>query len=188
MKFTEEQKKNIEDEFKAYEDSQYAGKDKVERQKLGQFFTPPILSIRMAEKFDIDKFDDNTVLDPTCGNGSLLMTCILGGAKPENIFGIELDEKILKQCHERLCSPDDFKKKYGETIVGNKYLNGHYVPIENIHLGNALNKECYIFPNSPKETQHKGCEYKFEINETNPDGIVTFINKNTGHTAFHFGQ
>jgi hypothetical protein len=62
MKFTEEQKKNIEDEFKAYEDSQYAGKDKVERQKLGQFFTPPILSIRMAEKFDIDKFDDNTVL------------------------------------------------------------------------------------------------------------------------------
>lgn len=188
MTFTDEQKKLIQEEFTAYEGSQYAGKDKAERQKLGQFFTPPALSIKMAEKFEVDEFGDKDVLDPTCGNGSLLMTCILGGANPDYVFGIELDEKILKQCHERLCSPKEFKEEYGEDIVGNKYLNGHYVPIKNIHHGNALNKDCYIFPHSPHETQYRGCEYKFETGKDDKDiGKVTFINKDSGTARFTFG-
>lgn len=52
MKISDEVKTKIEEEFKKFEGIQYGGKDKKERQKLGQFFTPPILTIQMLEKFE----------------------------------------------------------------------------------------------------------------------------------------
>lgn len=55
--------------------------------------------------------------------GSLLAGCILAGADPNKCYGIELDPQILKVCRERL-------SKLG-------------VPKYNLHLGNALNPDCY---------------------------------------------
>ena len=51
MKLSEEIKNKIQEEYDAWANMQYARKDKKERQKLGQFFTPPQLTIRMLEKF-----------------------------------------------------------------------------------------------------------------------------------------
>jgi type I restriction-modification system DNA methylase subunit len=48
---------------------QYAGKTKEERQKLGQFFTPPQLTIQMIEKFE--NLEGN-ILDPTVGCGRVI--------------------------------------------------------------------------------------------------------------------
>lgn len=123
MKLTEEQKKAIETEFNEWTAVQYAGKDKKERQKMGQFFTPPALTIKMIEKFDALK--DKTILDPTAGAGGLLVACILAGANPELVYGIELDPEIVKVCRKRLA-------KYG-------------VPKKNIKLGDALKTESYNF-------------------------------------------
>lgn len=55
--------------------------------------------------------------------GGLLAGCILAGADPNKCYGIELDPQILKVCRERL-------SKLG-------------VPKYNLHLGNALNPDCY---------------------------------------------
>ena len=121
MKLTEEQKSAIESEFKQWTETQYAGKDKKERQKLGQFFTPPALTIKMLEKFDSIK--DKDILDPTCGAGGLLVACILAGADPKRIYGIELDPEVLEIAKRRL-------GKLG-------------VPSSNLILGDALDPESY---------------------------------------------
>ena len=122
MTLSEEIKQKIIEEYKEWEEHQYAGKSKSERQEMGQFFTPPELTIQMIEKFE-DM--EGTIIDPTCGCGGLLVGCILAGADPKKIYGIEYDENILALCRERL-------DKFG-------------VPKDNIHLGNALNDDCYDF-------------------------------------------
>ena len=121
MKLSEEQRSAIETEFKQWTETQYAGKDKKERQKLGQFFTPPVLTIKMIEKFDSVK--DKDILDPTVGAGGLLAGCILAGADPKRIYGIELDPEVLEIARKRL-------GKLG-------------VPSSNLMLGNALDPESY---------------------------------------------
>ena len=121
MKLTKKQKNAIKSEFKQWTETQYAGKDKKERQKLGQFFTPPALTIKMLEKFDSVK--DKDILDPTVGAGGLLAGCILAGADPKRCYGIELDPEVLEIARKRL-------GKLG-------------VPSSNLILGNALDPESY---------------------------------------------
>ena len=121
MKLTKKQKNAIKSEFKQWTETQYAGKDKKERQKLGQFFTPPALTIKMLEKFDSVK--DKDILDPTVGAGGLLAACILAGADPKRCYGIELDSEVLEIARKRL-------GKLG-------------VPSSNLILGNALDPESY---------------------------------------------
>ena len=121
MKLTKKQKNAIKSEFKQWTETQYAGKDKKERQKLGQFFTPPALTIKMIEKFDSIK--DKDILDPTVGAGGLLAGCILAGADPKRCYGIELDPEVLEIARKRL-------GKLG-------------VPSSNLILGDALDPESY---------------------------------------------
>ena len=121
MKLTKKQKNAIESEFKQWTETQYAGKDKKERQKLGQFFTPPALTIKMIEKFDAIK--DKDILDPTVGAGGLLAACILAGADPKRCYGIELDPEVLE--------------------IARKRLGNLGVPSSNLILGNALDPESY---------------------------------------------
>lgn len=123
MKITEENKQAIIDEFNNWTETMYAGKNKEERQKLGQFFTPPALTIKMIEKFD--DITDKDILDPACGAGGLLVACILAGADPNRVYGIEIDENILAICRTRL-------EKYG-------------VPAKNLKVGDALIPASYEF-------------------------------------------
>ena len=150
MKLTAKQKTAIETEFKQWSELQYAGKDKKERQKLGQFFTPPPLTIKMLEKFDTVK--DKDILDPTVGAGGLLVACILVGADPNRIYGIELDPAILKVCRRRLL-------KYG-------------VPPWHIKEGNALD------PTSYKFARDERFEEAFAVVDRQDDGILLSIVNN----------
>ena len=119
----------IEEEYNSFVEEQYAGKSLEERQKLGQFFTPPELTLKMLEKLDIKKND--TLLDPCLGAGGLLAAAIImKKVKPENCYGIELDADILKIAQKRL-------SKLG-------------VPLANLHHGNALNSQCYEFKDGYK--------------------------------------
>ena len=121
MKLDIETKEKIQAEYDAWQAEQYAGKDKKERQKLGQFFTPPALTVKMIEKFDSVK--DKDILDPTVGAGGLLAACILAGADPKRIYGIELDPEVLEIARKRL-------GKLG-------------VPSSNLILGDALDPKSY---------------------------------------------
>lgn len=123
MYLSQQIKDAIKTEYDAWFTPQYGDKTKKERQKLGQFFTPPELSIRMIEKFD--SITEKDILDPTVGAGGLLAAIILAGADPRRCYGIELDPDILKIAQCRLV-------KLG-------------VPPSNLHLGNALESESYDF-------------------------------------------
>ena len=122
MLLTDKQKQDIIEEFNEWKDKMYANKTLAERQDYGQFFTPPELTIRMLEKFENL---EGKILDPALGAGNLLAAAIKAGADPKNIYGIELDSEILKIAADRLFA------------LG--------VPKENIHLGNAINEDCYHF-------------------------------------------
>ena len=123
MTLNDDIKSKIQAEYDAWQSQQYAGKDKKARQAKAQFFTPPALTIKMLEKFD--SLEGKDILDPTCGAGGLLVACILAGADPKRIYGIELDKDIREVCLKRLCP------------MG--------VPENNIKLGNALDDDAYEF-------------------------------------------
>ena len=120
MKLSEETKNRIQAEYDAWKEIQYAGKDKKERQKFGQFFTPPQLTIRMLEKFD--SLEGN-VLDPCLGAGGLIAAAVIAGADPSKCYGIELDPSVLELAKTRLA-------KLG-------------VPEQNLKQGDALDPKSY---------------------------------------------
>ena len=130
MQLNNSQKEAIVDEYSQWKDRMYADKSLSERQDLGQFFTPPSLTIKMIEKFQ-DLNDD--VLDPCCGAGGLLAATIMAGADPKRCYGIELDSEIHKIAVERL----------GELGV----------PEKNVICGNALDSKTYqLLPFTKKNT------------------------------------
>lgn len=121
MRLPEQVKKAIEAEYASWMDEQYVGKDKAERQKLAQFFTPPALSIKMLEK--LDSLEGKDILDPALGAGGLIAAAVLAGADPKRCFGIEIDEEVLAVARRRLA-------KLG-------------VPPCNLVLGDALDPKSY---------------------------------------------
>ncbi len=127
MKLSEEIKRKIEEEYTSWEHRQYANNTKEQRDALGQFFTPPSISIQMIEQFDCDSLAGKTILDPTIGAGGLIAACIIAGADPKLCYGNEFDENILKECKARLMS------------MG--------VPEVNLHLGDATIPECVMLEN-----------------------------------------
>lgn len=120
MKLSEEQKKKIELALENYT-NEYAGKSREERKSKGQFFTPACLVIQMLETFDCEEPGNQTILDPTAGNGNLLVGALIAGFKPENVYGNELDPDIY------------------EILV--KRLSEYGVPRENLVNMDCLSKE-----------------------------------------------
>ena len=100
MKISDDIKQKIQQEYDNYVNIQYGTKTKEERQKLGQFFTPPELSIQMIEKYD----DLNgTILDPAVGCGRVISSMYnCSELILKNVIGIELDETIARLCIKRL--------------------------------------------------------------------------------------
>ena len=100
MKLTDDIKQKIQAEYDSWKDLLWAGKDLKERQKLGQFATPPQLVFKMLEKFDT--LQDKDILDPCLGAGNLIAGAVLAGADPSRCYGIELDPAVLKVAKKRL--------------------------------------------------------------------------------------
>lgn len=137
---------NIIPEYESWKEVMYAGKSKEERRKMGQFFTPPELTVGMIERFNTL---DGDCLDSTCGAGNLLIGMVFAKFQYYNencrlnswnktfqdcideIYGVELDSDILKVCHDRLQHLCDFIKiKYQFEV---KFNPTHF------QLGDALN-------------------------------------------------
>ena len=135
---------------------------------MGMFFTPSELGIQMLEKFE-SLTEEDTVLDPTCGCGLLLAYSIIAGAKPEKCFGVELDPEMVR--------------------IAKSELGKLGVPEYNIHWGNALNRECFYFPESPYDDTFPRHDiiYSFSCDLENKKdlGKVQFFNKD-GTEYIHF--
>ena len=99
MTISNDIKTKIQIEYDNWKDKLWAGKTKEERSKLGQFATPPQLTIKMLEKFN--NLNGN-VLDPTIGAGNLIAAAIIAGADPAKCYGIELDPVVHKVAQLRL--------------------------------------------------------------------------------------
>ena len=121
MQLSDDIKAKIQAEYDSWRDKLWAGKTKEERQKLGQFATPPPLTIKMLEKFD--SLEGKDILDPALGAGGLIAAAIIAGADPKRCYGIELDEEVLGIARMRLA-------KLG-------------VPPRNLILGDALDPKSY---------------------------------------------
>ena len=106
--------------------------------KFGEFFTPTPLANRMLDKFSEDSWHSKgTFLDPTCGNGQLLVEVIrrkLMKGHPAiqalfTTYGVEIQNKNTVECRKRilelLVAADDYgvineafyKKALNYTIV-----------------------------------------------------------------------
>ena len=129
MLLTQEVKDLIIKEFEEFRDQMYAGKNKEERQELGQFFTPPEISIQMIERFEWDTLAGKKILDPTSGSGNLLAACLLAGADSDKLYGNEYDKKMLDVCRKRL-----------NRIC--KQLGKPGIPYHHLHQGDALEPRC----------------------------------------------
>lgn len=157
MTLTNETIEKINEEYSQWEKQQYAEFDLEHRQKLGMFYTPPALTVKMLEKF---KDMDGTFLDPTCGAGGLIAAAIIAGADPKKCYGIELSDEIVDIARNRLA-------KLG-------------VPRWNIKQGDALKSESYDFDESlrDKDTLYfdifdKGCNKIEIVLELNIEGKTT---------------
>lgn len=155
MKISEEIKKAIKEEAESFKKNlketegvdEYGLKEgeRGDRDKLGQFFTPPELCISMLEMYDcaLQEFATKTILDPTCGSGNLIMAALIAGISvskdyPKNVFGNELSLKPLELCRKRFTH-------YCETH-GLKEYDRNFWRIH-LHQGNALNPDCLLDKN-----------------------------------------
>ena len=117
MVLTEEVKQKILENSATWYNKQYGSLTEEKRKELGAFYTPGGFVIKMIEKFsDME----GKICDPTCGSGNLLVGCIIAGADPKKIYGIELDAEMAELCRNRL-------SEFG-------------VPRENIVTGDALSQ------------------------------------------------
>lgn len=128
MQLTKEQKEAIIKEyndFQSHIQDEYNNNSREKRDELGQFYTPPELTIQMIEMFECSQEEllTKTICDPTAGSGNLLAACIVGGANPDNIYANEYDEGVV------------------ESILRPR-LNKLGVPNKNIHVGDAFNDDC----------------------------------------------
>ena len=135
MTLTQEVKDLIAKEFEDFRDQMYAGKTKEERQALGQFFTPPEISIQMIERFNCDSLAGQTILDPACGSGNLLAACLIAGADPDKVFGNDYDSIMVLECRKRLQNINPRVQDW------------------QIHKGDATKSKCFDFSPDYKEQE-----------------------------------
>ena len=144
MIITKRQIRNIFFEFNKFKEYMYAGKTKEERDELAQFFTPPEISIKLLEMYNVESLINKVIQDPCSGSGNLLAAAIIAGADLDKVLGNDYDAAMVKLCRERIKTiPDrleavdkDFADELREKL---KAFNDWQ-----IHQGNALQARCLI--------------------------------------------
>lgn len=134
--------------------SVYEGLTEEKRKRLGQVYTPGKICIQMIEKFEtVDTLSGQTILDPCCGSGNLLIACLIAGADVDKLFGNDYDEIAVELCKKRLNQVCD--------ILGKPHIQDWQ-----IHQGNALHKFAVtFFGEDYNEMYFDGCTQKAARNK-----------------------
>jgi type I restriction enzyme M protein len=94
----------------------------------GQFYTPAEVSRLMAKIIGIgpDTRQDQTVYDPTCGSGSLLIKVAAEAPRGLTIYGQEKDNATwaLARMNMILHEREDADIRKGDTLTSPQFLNG----------------------------------------------------------------
>jgi hypothetical protein len=141
----------IDGELKA---SVYEGLTEEKRKKLGQVYTPGKICIQMIEKFEtIESLAGQTILDPCCGSGNLLIACLIAGADVDKLYGNEYDSVAVELCRKRINRVCD--------ILGKPHIKDWQ-----IHQGNALHRFAVTyFGEDYEEMYFDGCTQKAARNK-----------------------
>ncbi|MEU8772648.1 type I restriction-modification system subunit M [Streptomyces sp. NPDC048606] len=95
----------------------------------GQFYTPAEVSRVLAKVVGItkDTSQDQTVYDPTCGSGSLLLKVAAETSRGITIYGQEKDNATwaLSKMNMILHGNEDAEILKGDTITSPQFTNGH---------------------------------------------------------------
>lgn len=110
----------------------------------GQVFTPPLIADLMVNKLFKNRIlrPGDRVLDPGCGRGVfiefILRWCKSHGIEPPEVVGVELDEKLVRECRKRFDKYRNVMIIYADFLKGNfgrfDYIicNPPYVRLEEI--------------------------------------------------------
>ena len=81
-----------------YKDSSHLTNE--QKKKLGSWYTPPEIAIKMAKEIKWEK--GKTILDPCCGKGNLLSACmdLYPELEEENLYGVDIDAAAIEFCLE----------------------------------------------------------------------------------------
>ena len=131
----------------------YEGLSEEKRIELGQFYTPGKICIQMLEYFGKNSLAGQTILDPCCGSGNLLIACLIAGADSDKLFGNDYDEIAVELCRKRINKACDLLCK-------------PHIKDWQIHQGNALHKFALTyFDEDYEEMYYDGCTQKAARNK-----------------------
>ncbi len=76
------------------------------RNKEGIYYTPQHIVKDLLNNVNINQ--TTTFLDPCCGSGNFILQAIEQGAKPENVYGFDIDENAVKITQKRILEATGF--------------------------------------------------------------------------------
>jgi type I restriction enzyme M protein len=140
----------------------------------GQFYTPAEVSRVLARVIGIgpDTKPEQTVCDPTCGSGSLLLKAAAESPQGLTIYGQEKDNATwaLARMNAILHSHEDHDIRKGDTITSPQFVQGDVLqtfdfqvsnpPFSVKSWGNGLEKEYGRFDNFGRPPEKNG-DYAF---------------------------
>ena len=150
MTLTEEVKNKIIEilDSQEFKSDLYEGLTEEKRIELGQFYTPGKVCIQMIEYFGCESLAGQTILDPCCGSGNLLIACLIAGADSDKIFGNDYDAVAVELGRKRINRVCD--------ILGKPHIQDWQ-----IHQGNARHKFAVTyFEPDYEEMYYDGCIQK----------------------------
>lgn len=152
----------IKAEYKAFEEQMYNGKTKVERDELAQFFTPPEISIKLLEAYDVESLAGKIIRDPTSGSGNLLAAVIIAGADPDKILGNDYDTRMVRACRERIRTIPDRLETVDKTFADELREKLKSFNDWQIHKGDATDSFCltYFGPDYKQKLE----DHYYEVN------------------------
>ena len=144
MIITKRQIRNIFFEFNKFKEYMYAGKTKEERDELAQFFTPPEISIKLLELYNVESLINKVIQDPCSGSGNLLAAAIIAGADLDKVLGNDYDAAMVKLCRERIRTIPDRLEEIDKEFANSLKAKLKDFNDWQIHQGNALQARCLI--------------------------------------------
>ena len=118
----------------------YAGKTKEERDELAQFFTPPEISIKLLEMYNVKSLINKVIQDPCSGSGNLLAAAIIAGADLDKVLGNDYDAAMVKLCRERIRTIPDRLEEIDKEFANSLKAKLKEFHDWQIHQGNALHE------------------------------------------------
>lgn len=117
--------------------------------KLGQCFTPSHIGAFIAELLGIGSNPSETIMDPSCGTGSLLLSTLARAVPGETLYGIEIDARMYRACLVQLSLFTNGGKRNPFHILCGNALSIGFIRSDDpiwVNMGNKWNPSYIAHP------------------------------------------